>query len=137
MALNGLGRYLGEGSVSLTSKEERAMGYREEYFKHNKGRTIPFRRGTWYQCVRCGRWFPKSEITVDHRIPKRKGGTDDLWNLQPMCRSCNSSKRDRNSKEEVGSTMVRAAFHGDLGKAVGGVVKRKVKDVFGVKYRRE
>ena len=113
------------------------MGYREEFFKHNPGVRLPFRRGTWYKCVSCNQWFSKSAITVDHRIPKRKGGTDDIWNLQPMCRSCNSRKRERNSGSETASTLIRATVHGDLGKAVGSMAKRKVKDTFGIKYKRD
>lgn len=113
------------------------MGYRENYFAHNPGKKVFGRRGTWYRCVSCGGWFSKSDITVDHRIPKRDGGTDDLWNLQPMCRSCNSSKRDRQTKGETASTLIRATAHGQLGKAVGGMAKQKLKDAVGIKYVRK
>ena len=113
------------------------MGYREEYLKHNPGTKLPFRQGVYYRCVGCGRWFTKSDITIDHRIPKRKGGTDDVWNLQPMCKSCNSSKRERQSGFETASTLVRAATHGNLGKAVGGMAKQGVKDALGIKYTRK
>lgn len=112
------------------------MGYRETYFKHNKGKKLPFKRGEYFQCVGCRKWFTKSNITIDHRIPKRKGGTDDLWNLQPMCRSCNSSKRERQSNIETASTLVRAASRGQLGKAVGGMAKQGVKDILHIKYKR-
>jgi 5-methylcytosine-specific restriction endonuclease McrA len=112
------------------------MGYRETFFKYNKGTKLPFRRGTYYRCVSCGGWYCKSQITVDHRIPKRCGGTDDLWNLQPMCKSCNSSKGARHTGFDTASTMLRATANGQLGKAVGGMAKRKVKDAFGIKYKR-
>lgn len=39
-------------------------------------------------CVVCG----KPSDTVDHIIPKSRGGTNHPSNLQPMCRSCNSKK---------------------------------------------
>jgi 5-methylcytosine-specific restriction enzyme A len=29
---------------------------------------------------------------VDHRIPKRQGGTDDEYNLQPLCTACHAIK---------------------------------------------
>lgn len=113
------------------------MGYRDEFFKHNAGTKLPFKRGVYYQCVGCGKYFTKADITVDHRIPKRKGGTDDVWNLQPMCKSCNSSKRERNSGLETATTLVGAAINGGLGSALGGMAKQGVKDALGIKYKRK
>ena len=107
------------------------MGYRETWFNNNKPNIFGK-----YRCVRCGGHFTKDQIEIDHRIPKRDGGTDDLWNLQPMCRHCNRSKRDRQSGFETASTLVRATAHGQLGKAVGGMAKQGVKDVLGIKYKR-
>ena len=113
------------------------MGYREEFFKANKGTKLFLKKGRWYKCVACGKWFEKANITVDHRIPKRNGGTDDLWNLQPMCKSCNSRKRHHNTKGETIHTLVKATAHGELHKAVGGMAKQKVKDAVGIKYSRK
>ena len=107
------------------------MGYREEWFAHNK----PFLGK--YKCVRCHKYFKKSEIDIDHRIPKRKGGTDDLWNLQPMCKHCNRSKGKNQSGFETASTVIKATMHGDLGKVVGGAVKQGAKDALGIKYKRK
>ena len=42
-------------------------------------------------CVFCGK--PK-KLTRDHIVPISKGGTNDINNIQPLCASCNSSKRD-------------------------------------------
>jgi 5-methylcytosine-specific restriction endonuclease McrA len=33
--------------------------------------------------------------TVDHRVPKSRGGTDGLSNLVFACFTCNQRKRDR------------------------------------------
>lgn len=118
-------------------QEVTQMGYREDFFKHNPGVKRFLRTGRWYRCVSCKRMFRKRDITVDHRIPKRKGGTDDLWNLQPMCKHCNSSKRDHNSGFETAGTLMRAAAHGKLGKAVLGIEKQKLKDAVGIKYKRK
>lgn len=106
------------------------MGYRETFFNNT-----PSMMGK-YQCVRCKGWFNKSEIDVDHRIPKRDGGTDDLYNLQAMCKHCNRSKRDRQTGFETAETLVRATASGNLGSALGSIAKRKVKDALGIKYKR-
>ncbi len=44
-----------------------------------------------YQCHACESQY---NLTVDHILPLSKGGTDALDNLQLLCKSCNSSKRD-------------------------------------------
>ena len=44
------------------------------------------------ECSFCG---STEDLTVDHIIPVSRGGTNDLENLQPLCRSCNSYKKDR------------------------------------------
>lgn len=42
-------------------------------------------------CLSCG----NSELTVDHVVPIHMGGRNSIENLQPLCRSCNSSKGTR------------------------------------------
>ena len=34
-------------------------------------------------------------MTIDHKKPKSKGGSNRLSNLQPMCRPCNINKADK------------------------------------------
>ena len=34
-------------------------------------------------------------ITVDHIIPKSRGGGSNIENLQPMCAACNTKKRNK------------------------------------------
>lgn len=113
------------------------MGYRETFFACTPGVKLPFKRGTYYRCVSCKQWFTKSDITVDHIIPKRKGDSDDIWNLQPMCKHCNSSKRDRQTGFETAKSVLGATLHGDLDELVEGMAKQKVKDIFGIKYKRK
>lgn len=42
-------------------------------------------------CQQCG----NEGDSVDHIVPRNQGGTDDDFNLQLLCRQCNSSKGGR------------------------------------------
>jgi hypothetical protein len=56
----------------------------------NRIRWSVFRRDG-YQCRFCG---SHHDLTIDHIYPLSRGGTDEIGNLQTLCRSCNSSKGD-------------------------------------------
>lgn len=46
-----------------------------------------------FKCQTCGVLvMGKGEAHVDHIVPKVDGGTDDMENLQTLCRSCHSRK---------------------------------------------
>lgn len=44
------------------------------------------------RCLACGQRLP---LTKDHIVPVHLGGSDDITNIQPLCRVCNSSKNAR------------------------------------------
>lgn len=48
-------------------------------------------------CSYCGN--SEIEITQDHFIPISKNGSHTIDNILPVCRSCNSSKRDTNFED--------------------------------------
>jgi 5-methylcytosine-specific restriction endonuclease McrA len=41
------------------------------------------------KCSRCNK---RKRLEADHVIPVTKGGSSDISNIQPLCRSCNASK---------------------------------------------
>lgn len=45
-----------------------------------------------FKCLGCGE---KKKLEADHVIPVIMGGTSWLWNIQPLCRSCNAKKSDK------------------------------------------
>ena len=50
-------------------------------------------QGLCQECLRQGRIIPGTDI--DHIIPKSKGGTNRLENLQTLCRTCHREKTKR------------------------------------------
>lgn len=49
---------------------------------------------------RCASCEKKRPLTKDHIIPVIQGGSDDISNIQPLCRACNSSKHGRAMRYE-------------------------------------
>jgi len=57
-------------------------------------------------CQFCGRVFPSSELTLDHVVPRSRGGRSSWENLVACCYRCNNSKGDR-TPEEAGFKLAR------------------------------
>src|SRR6516162_3020181 len=60
-----------------------------------------------FHCELCGVSADVRALEVDHIIPRTLGGTDDPSNLQALCYSCNSMKRDR---DDTNFRQIRASF---------------------------
>jgi len=60
-----------------------------------------------FHCELCGISADKKALEVDHIIPRNRGGTDDLSNLQALCYSCNAMKRDR---DDTDFRIIRESF---------------------------
>ena len=62
-------------------------------------------RDTW-KCLSCGRSSKEDGVLleVDHMIPRSKGGSDDMSNLQTLCKKCNIGKSNRDSTRLCGTS---------------------------------
>jgi len=70
----------------------------------NYYKQAPHRRNSWmrqrwkclqrdkFTCQYCGRKAPEVKLEADHKIPKSKGGSDELENLITACNECNRGK---------------------------------------------
>jgi ATP adenylyltransferase len=62
-----------------------------------------------FRCELCGVSADVRALEVDHILPRSRGGTDALDNLQALCYRCNAMKRDRDDTDfrGVGETYKR------------------------------
>jgi 5-methylcytosine-specific restriction endonuclease McrA len=63
--------------------------------KRDEKRRRIYDRDGW-RCVACG---TSENLTLDHVVPRSRGGSDADSNLQTMCRSCNQDKADKMPEE--------------------------------------
>jgi len=49
--------------------------------------------------TRCKYCRNKENLTIDHKIPRIKGGSNDISNLQCLCKKCNGLKSDLSDKQ--------------------------------------
>lgn len=54
------------------------------------------------KCVLCNGQFDYEEMEIDHIMPRSRGGSDAVDNLQLLCRQCNRRKSARSQSEAVG-----------------------------------
>ena len=57
-------------------------------------------------CQYCGEVLPSSELTLDHVVPRSRGGASTWENLVACCFACNNKKGDR-TPQEAGMVLAR------------------------------
>jgi 5-methylcytosine-specific restriction endonuclease McrA len=95
---------------------------RQMFVRANPGVRIPGRKGYWYRCAHCGRLCGRpggehaniqdyEKMEVDHIQSWANGGSDALWNLQPLCKPCNRSKSSNPTLKDNVKIAGNAIFH--------------------------
>lgn len=76
------------------------------------GEQLAERDGGWF-CRYCGKPLHRNPYenrhtlaTVDHNIPSKRGGTDDLRNLVLACWLCNVRKGQKTAREFLGDRFI-------------------------------
>lgn len=62
-----------------------------------------------YECAYCGDKLTPNRITLDHVVPKSRGGTSSFDNLVTSCYACNYTKGQR-TPEEANMPLLRKPF---------------------------
>lgn len=87
-------------------------------------------------CAYCGKKIDYKDMQVDHKIPLRLGGADDMSNYMPACRSCNHYKRGnslegfRKLVEDIPKKLERDSYIYRVGLDYGLVEPHKMNVVF-------
>lgn len=68
------------------------------YFEDPSRRRELFERDEWI-CQYCGEVLSEGTATLDHYVPRSKGGTDSPDNLKTCCLMCNSVKSGKTFEE--------------------------------------
>lgn len=61
----------------------------------------------YYTCQYCGNIFDDKELTLDHVVPKSKGGRNTWTNIVAACKQCNQKKGDK-TPTEARMRLIRA-----------------------------
>ena len=94
----------------LENNRKRRLKLKNVKGSHTKYEWEKLKKKNNYKCKKCGisekelknKWEVKnkafSNLTKDHIVPLSKGGNDFIENIQPLCISCNSIKKDKSAK---------------------------------------
>src|SRR3990167_20860 len=87
-----------KGGISKTQEYRNYIQNKREAKKRIGGGSFSFEQ--WvdlkkkynYICLCCKQQEPFIVLSIDHIVPISMGGTNDISNIQPLCRKCNSQK---------------------------------------------
>lgn len=70
-------------------------------------------RDRW-RCQYCSTPLDKYNLTIDHIVPKSKGGKSDVENLLSACSRCNSIKGPLELEQFLEKCQARAQEHAEI-----------------------
>jgi ATP adenylyltransferase len=85
--------YLHKRGSAVYDHRRAALGYLSGSLRYEVLKRAGFR------CELCGISADQRAIAVDHIIPRKFGGKDDLTNLQALCFKCNANKGARDDED--------------------------------------
>jgi 5-methylcytosine-specific restriction endonuclease McrA len=77
-----------------------------------------------YQCQYCGKKCPVNRLTLDHIIPKSRGGTGNWTNVVTCCTKCNTKKGGR-LPHEAGIKLIAKPHEPKFDQALFKLIKDK------------
>lgn len=95
---------------------------RQRFIKANPGVRLQGYGGYWYRCAHCGKWCGRPgregakipddyKMEVDHIRCYSQGGSDSLYNLQPLCKPCNRTKSANMTAQDSFKTTINSIMH--------------------------
>lgn len=99
--------------INMIKKEQDTLNFKPYFSEENKSKKIPFNNNSKksdrkpipnrirhqvfqrdnYRCCECGaRLEDGATLEIDHIVPVSRGGTNDISNLQTLCKACNRGK---------------------------------------------
>ena len=76
-------------------------------------RAVLYRRQGGY-CAGCKHHFQLRNLTIDHIVPRSKGGSHDIANFQLLCHACNQLKGDGSQAQLVAELRSRGHVNRSL-----------------------
>src|SRR6516165_1401563 len=94
--------YLQKRGTAVYDHRRAALGYLSGSLRYEVLKRAGFR------CELCGISADERAIEVDHIIPRKHGGEDDLTNLQALCFKCNANK---GARDDVDFRVIREGIN--------------------------
>jgi diadenosine tetraphosphate (Ap4A) HIT family hydrolase/5-methylcytosine-specific restriction endonuclease McrA len=94
--------YLQKRGAAVYDHRRAALGYLSGSLRYEVLKRAGFR------CELCGTSANERAIEVDHILPRKHGGEDDLTNLQALCFKCNANK---GARDDVDFRVIREGIN--------------------------